>query len=180
MAFRHIHIKAEPKEFIPPIIEGFDVPVTEQQKVQRPPNIPAIPVPVPDEKAPDNEEMEYIYIDLREIPNPPPPSEPKPSETIFIRYDKPPSPIGGFEAIQKNLIYPEIAQRIGVKGKVTLKILVSTEGLIIATEIIESSGHPALDNAAVAALKSVKWHPALQRDKPVKVWVRIPFMFDLH
>ncbi|MFQ5602682.1 MAG: TonB family protein [bacterium] len=116
--------------------------------------------------------------ELSDIPPPPPPPE-EVDEIHFIAFDEPPSPIGGFRAIQRALKYPEIARIAGIEGRVIVMVLVSETGEVVKTEIQKSLGHSGCDNAAVNAIKSVKWKPALQKDKPVKVWVAIPVIFKL-
>jgi len=44
--------------------------------------------------------------------------------------------------------YPPIARRIGAEGKVTLRLTVSTEGKVMAAEIVSSSGRDDMDQAA--------------------------------
>ena len=47
------------------------------------------------------------------------------------------------------------------------------------TRILVPLGNSGCNEAAVAAIKAVKWKPAKQRDKPVAVWVSIPVKFKL-
>ena len=44
--------------------------------------------------------------------------------------------------------YPPIARRIGAEGKVTLRLTVSTEGKVMAAEIVSSSGRDDMDQTA--------------------------------
>ncbi|MFQ5823312.1 MAG: TonB family protein [bacterium] len=97
----------------------------------------------------------------------------------FQPYDEPPQPVGGFGEIQKNLQYPEIARKAGIEGRVIVLALVSEEGKVIDTRISESLGQSGCDEAAVNALKSVKWKPAVHKGEPVKVWVAVPVLFKL-
>ena len=39
---------------------------------------------------------------------------------FFVAYDSPPTPIGGFKAIQQRLRYPDIARLAGIEGRVIL------------------------------------------------------------
>jgi len=50
---------------------------------------------------------------------------------------------------------------------------------VIKVIVIKSLGNNGCDEAAINAIKSVKWKPAKQRDKPVKVSVGIPVVFKL-
>lgn len=160
-------------------IEVADIPPTEQIKRPPPPPKPSIPIPSESEDIPEDLTIETTDLDFSDIPPPPPPPEDDEGMNIFVAYDEPPSPIGGFGAIQKALKYPEIARKAGIEGRVIVQVLVSEKGQVIKTRVIKSLGHSGCDDAAVNAIKSVKWKPALQRDKPVKVWVAIPVIFRL-
>ncbi len=163
------------------VINVDDIPPTEQTKRPPAPARPAIPIESEDEEIPEDATIETTEIDLSELPPPPPPpsEEEDASASIFVAYDEPPQPIGGFAAIQKKLVYPEIARKAGVEGRVFVKVLIDEKGNVAATQIIKSLGNNGCDEAAVAAIKAVKWKPAKQRDKPVKVWVSIPVVFKL-
>ncbi|MFQ5651302.1 MAG: energy transducer TonB [bacterium] len=160
-------------------IEVADIPPTEQVKRPPPPPKPSIPIPSESEDIPDDLTIETTELDLSDIPPPPPPPEDDDGMNIFVPYDEAPSPIGGFRAIQRALKYPEIARKAGIEGRVVVYVWVSEKGKVIDTRVIKSLGHSGCDQAAVKAIRSVKWKPALQRDKPVKVWVAIPVIFRL-
>lgn len=160
-------------------IEVADIPPTEQVKRPPPPAKPSVPIPTENEDVPDDLTIESTELDLTDIPPPPPPPEDDGDVNIFVPYDEPPSPVGGFAAIQRALKYPEIARKAGIEGKVIVQVLVSEKGEVINTKIIKSLGHAGMDESAVNAIRGVKWKPALQRDKPVKVWVAIPVIFKL-
>ncbi len=158
-----------------------EIPQTEQTKRPPAPSRPSIPIESEDEDIPDDVTIDDTEIDFSELPPPPPPPEEEVDEsaTIFVAYDEPPQPIGGFASIQKNLVYPEIARKAGVEGRVFVNVLIDQKGNVVDTKIVKSLGNNGCDEAAVAAIKAVKWKPAKQRDKPVKVWVAIPVVFKL-
>ncbi|MBD3377065.1 TonB family protein [candidate division KSB1 bacterium] len=162
-------------------IEVTEVPQTEQQQRAPAPSRPSIPIESEDEDIPDDATIETTDIDLTELPPPPPPPEEEVDESaqIFVAYDEPPQPIGGFPAIQRNLKYPEIARKAGVEGRVVVNVLIDENGRVVDAKILKSLGNNGCDEAAIEAIKSVKWKPAKQRDKPVKVWVGIPVVFML-
>ena len=154
--------------------------MTEQIKKPPPPPKPAIPIPTESEDIPEDLTIDDTVLDLSDIPPPPPPPEEDDTEgMIFVAYDEPPSPIGGFSAIQKNLKYPEIARKAGVEGRVFVKVAIDEKGNVFRWEVIKSLGNNGCDEAAVAAIRKVKWKPAMQRDRPVKVWISIPVIFKL-
>jgi len=179
-AFKKFEAKQVEQKIVDIKIEVEEIPQTEQEKLPPPPARPAVPIESESDEIPDDETIEITDLDLTELP-PPPPPPPTDDEaaTIFVPYDDPPQPIGGFAAIQKNLVYPEIARKAGVEGKVTVHVQIDEKGNVVNTKILQSLGNNGCDEAAVAAIKSVKWKPAMQRDRPVKVWVAIPVLFKL-
>lgn len=177
--FRTISVEAKETKAPDIKISVADIPPTEQIKRPPPPPKPSIPIPTENEDVPDDLTIEATDLDLTNIPPPPPPPADEDSDVIFVPYDEPPSPIGGFAAIQRALKYPEIARKAGIEGKVIVQVLVSEKGDVVNTKIVKSLGHSGMDEAAVSAIRSVRWKPALQRDKPVKVWVAIPVIFKL-
>ncbi|MGQ9464811.1 MAG: energy transducer TonB [bacterium] len=76
--------------------------------------------------------------------------------------------------------YPVLAVKAGIEGKVVVKMLVDTDGSVIAVEIIKSSGNQMLDDAAISAAKRAKFTPAKQRDRFVRVWVVRQIEFKLN
>lgn len=101
----------------------------------------------------------------------------------FVPHDKDPSPIGGYTAIKKNLEYPEIALKAGIEGTVKIYALINKKGEVIDTKIMKTIGKGNGDNgcaeAAVRAIKAVKWTPARQKEEAVRVWVMVPVEFKL-
>ncbi len=99
---------------------------------------------------------------------------------IFVAYDEPPQPMGGFDAIQKNLQYPESAMKQNIQGQVVLQVLIGVDGSVLEHKVLKSIGHAECDQAAIKAVKSVRWRPAKQRDRSVKVWTSFPVTFKLN
>ena len=99
----------------------------------------------------------------------------------FAQEEKPdvmPEPIGGIEAIMKNVVYPESAKEEGIQGKVYVKLIVDENGDVSFTEVLKGVNED-LDKAAVDAIKKTKFIPAMKDNKPVKCEVAIPVMFKL-
>lgn len=74
--------------------------------------------------------------------------------------------------------YPEEAKKNGVTGKVFVKVLVDKEGNAKKVIAIKSESDK-LTQAAVDAAYKTKFSPAIQKGKPVSVWVVLPFKFAL-
>jgi TonB family protein len=75
-------------------------------------------------------------------------------------------------------IYPELAKRARVSGRVVLQIAVNETGDVTDTNVM--SGHPLLNDAAVTAVKQWKYSPTLLNGRPVPViaTVTVVFMLD--
>lgn len=77
------------------------------------------------------------------------------------------------------LVYPEIARLTDQEGTVSIKALVDLDGSVMRVVVTKSSGFPVLDTAAVEYTYQWKLKPALQNEKPVRVWVGSPVRFQL-
>lgn len=96
----------------------------------------------------------------------------------FVAVEEMPEPIGGIHDIQKNIVYPEIAKRAGIEGKVYVLALINEEGIVDNAKIIKGIGG-GCDEVALNAIKDAKFTPGRQRGKRVKVKVTIPVVFKL-
>lgn len=160
-------------------IEQFDIPQTQQYELPPPPSRPSIPVESESEDLADDVTIEETELDFfQEMESPPPPPEEGP-RVRFIPYDDPPVPIGGYRAIQRNIIYPEIAQEAGIDGQVIVQAFVDKKGIVKETIILKGIPNTGLDEAAMDAIRKTKFQPAKQRDRPVGVWISIPVNFRL-
>ena len=92
--------------------------------------------------------------------------------------DKLPFPVGGVEAIAKQLKYPDTARKDSVQGVVYVEATVDIEGNV--TKAIAQKGvRDDLNAAAVEAIKKVKFIPGTHEGKPVEAIVTIPVAFRL-
>ena len=73
--------------------------------------------------------------------------------------------------------YPPLLRDAGIGGTVTVYFFIDEEGTVEQFEVFESSGHQALDDAALAVADVYRFSPALNRDKKVPVWVSFRIMF---
>ncbi|MGE5797416.1 MAG: energy transducer TonB [Ignavibacteria bacterium] len=114
------------------------------------------------------------------VPLVPPKEEKKIEEEplYFVAVEDMPEPVGGIQAIQNKIVYPDIAKRAGVKGKVFVLAFVDEQGSVTKTVVQKGLG-AGLDEAAEDAIKQTKFKPGMQRGKPVKVQVMIPIVFKL-
>jgi len=75
--------------------------------------------------------------------------------------------------------YPPAARRSGVQGTVTLKVLVTRDGIPARVEIERTSGSSHLDNAALDTVKTWRFIPARRGTEPIDEYVIVPIVFRL-
>lgn len=100
-------------------------------------------------------------------------------EEVFLVVEKMPEPIGGMQAIYENIRYPELARRAGIEGRVVVQFIVDEEGNVVNPTVIRGIGG-GCDEAAIAAVRDVKFIPGMQRGRNVKVQFQLPIVFRLN
>jgi len=161
-----------------------DIQQTKQENRPPPPPKPPIPIEAPSEDVLEDIEIGETELDVNaemEAPPPPPKEEKKVDEepTYFVAVEEMPEPIGGIRAIQEKIVYPEIAKRAGVEGKVYILAFVDESGNVTKAQVLKGIG-AGCDEAALDAVLKTKFKPGKQRGKPVKVQVSIPVVFKLN
>jgi TonB family protein len=96
----------------------------------------------------------------------------------FIPYDVPPK-LQNPSEIQRLLerVYPSQLRDAGIEGTVILWIFVDEQGAVQKTEVKESSGYEAMDEAALSTAEKMRFTPAMNRDKATPVWLAQPITF---
>lgn len=104
---------------------------------------------------------------------PPPPAGARPSDVpSYIPRDVEPRLTNGREmerVLQQR--YPSMLREAGIGGTVILYVFVNAQGQPEKSQVQQSSGYPQLDAAAHEVVDRMKFSPAMNRDKPVGVWV---------
>lgn len=99
-----------------------------------------------------------------------------PAPYDFVPVDEPPSIDIG--TLNKSVQYPEEAKKLGIEGKVNVRVLVMPDGHTnIEKTFIETSDARMLDSAALKAIFATQWTPAIYAGKRVACWVSIPITF---
>lgn len=75
--------------------------------------------------------------------------------------------------------YPPLLRDAGIGGTVKVYFFIDENGRVIDYRIDLSSGHTALDDAALKVAGIYRFSPALNRDKKVPVWVSFPITFQV-
>ncbi len=75
--------------------------------------------------------------------------------------------------------YPLSARRLGQQGLVKVQADIDADGVVISCLVATSSGFASLDNAAVDAVRSTRFMPAVKNGRPVKSKLIVPIRFRL-
>lgn len=100
------------------------------------------------------------------------------AEPAFTPYTRQPELINRSEmglAVEEH--YPPMLKDAGIGGRTVLQVFIDANGSVTNTEVVESSGHAALDAAAESSMRVARFRPAMNGDVPVAVWVQIPVIF---
>ena len=106
----------------------------------------------------------------------------KPDNKIYTWLEEMPSFQGSDQALQnfimKNIHYPGLAVKAGVKGRVMVSFIVEKDGSLSDITVLKSIGG-GCDEEAVRVLKLTgNWNPGKQNGIPVRVRMSIPFCFQ--
>tara|TARA_B100000809_G_scaffold63026_1_gene59731 strand:+ start:3671 stop:4258 length:588 start_codon:yes stop_codon:yes gene_type:complete len=75
--------------------------------------------------------------------------------------------------------YPPLLRDAGIGGTVQVYFFIDEEGTVQQFQVNETSGHQALDDAALAVAGVYRFSAALNRDKRVPVWVSFGITFQV-
>lgn len=187
--FPDIEPKVHAQSEEPVIIQLEDIPPTRQERQPPPPSRPVVPVATDSPEVPDDLTIEETNIDfsfLDDLP-PPPPRVRRQQETVVqeIELEEDEEEIVELWKVEKQPVvtkqvvpdYPEIALRANITGRVFVTALITTEGRV--ERLGEITGPEVFHQAAREAALQWEFEPAIQNDRPVKVWVSLPFTFRL-
>jgi protein TonB len=171
----------------PSLSQQIAQPKVELPEHQIRPNV-GVPRPVPDEEAPQQQEVANqqqlqelapampvenlgdIKMDVNKVAD-----ELLPAPDQFVPVEV--QPVQVAEVVPK---YPDIARRAGIEGAVWVKALVNKEGKVLDVLIAKSSGANAgFEEAAIDAAKQTVWKPAIANGQPIAVWVTYKVEFKL-
>lgn len=75
--------------------------------------------------------------------------------------------------------YPRAARAKGIKGHVSMRLLIGPTGDVERVKIAESDPPGVFDEGALTAMQRCRFEPATYQGKPVKVWARQRVNFKL-
>ncbi len=82
------------------------------------------------------------------------------------------------DQIRKSIGYPVEARDLKLEGRVDFRILVDAQGHYVRHITLKRS-NPIFEEACLKQLKNIQFEPGRMGDRPVPVWVMIPFKFNL-
>jgi protein TonB len=129
---------------------------------------------------------DYVWPDIDTDPCPtcPPAVTVVPKEDddlkpdTFILLEKEPQAVN-LDELGKLIGYPEMAKEAEIQGRVTLRVMVDKMGNYVK-HIVLKDPHPILTRAVTEKIHLLKMTPGIQAGKPIKVWVTLPFNFELN
>ena len=110
-----------------------------------------------------------------------PPKEPEVVDNAIVEV---PATYPGGEAaliafVNKNVVYPAIAQERELQGVVVLRFKVDVDGSVSAVKVEKSLSRECDQAAADVVRKLHRFVPAKQQGHPVPVWFRLPVRFRI-
>ncbi len=76
-------------------------------------------------------------------------------------------------------VWPVAALRLEQQGKVTMRYMTDHDGTVLQAEVVSSSGHPLLDEAARQGLMKCKMPNAQKADPALHAWNKIQYVWTL-
>ena len=85
-----------------------------------------------------------------------------------------PAPLYGEVPIE----YPLELWDQDIEGETLLRVRVTDIGRVDSVAVLESSGHPAFDSAAIIGARDLRFSPARRDGKRIEVWAEVPVHFS--
>lgn len=183
VVLRGFDVRLETKVQKPVVIQLEQIPETRQDRRPPPAVRPVVPIASENNQVADETTIETTDIDVGLSDLAPPPALEERAvveEKAEIVEEEEPVEIWKVEkqpevTKQVKPDFPEIARKAGIEGRVTVNALVGKDGKV--EKVGEVTGPEVFHEAAKTAALQWVFTPAIQNDRPVKVWVAIPFNF---
>lgn len=93
------------------------------------------------------------------------------TDSTRVQPDEPPELTNAQALVQSlSTYYPDSLKKRGVRGRAEVLVRVDSSGKVTRTKLQESSGHSALDSAALQVAKFMVFEPATKDGEPVASW----------
>ena len=131
------------------IAVNLDVEITEETAIEE----------IVFEEPVEEEEVEEVFTLVEEFPSF------EGGDLAFIKY------------IQKNLVYPEKARRMGLEGRVFVQFIVEKDGSLSNVIVLRGISGGCNEEAIRVMQKSPKWLSGKQRGRATRVQMVVPINF---
>jgi protein TonB len=111
--------------------------------------------------------------------NPPPVRLPENATRTVVRQGSTGAEVPPSIRNRRQPVYPQDLIAGGVEGRVMLRVDISETGQVLAMEIENSSGHPRLDQSAMAAVRDWRFVPGRRNGRPAPMTVIVPVSFQV-
>ena len=102
------------------------------------------------------------------------------ADPTFTPFTEPPSIVNREELVAAMMEeYPPLLRDAGIGGTVIVYFFIHENGDVGDVRIHESSGHEALDRAALNVAHLYRFEPARNQGERVPVWVQFPITFQV-
>lgn len=100
------------------------------------------------------------------------------------KVDRQPNFPGGVTSLQnyinRSLKYPQISRENNSQGRVIVRFIINSKGIVTSPQVVRNSGDFYLDMEAIRVIESMpKWKPGKHNGKPVSVFFTLPIVFRL-
>lgn len=98
--------------------------------------------------------------------------------TVFMAVQQMPKIKGGMKALRKQIHYPASCRDAGIQGRVIVQFIVNKKGVPTHVHVVRGIGG-GCDDAAVEAVKHIRFTPGRQQHRAVAVRMSLPIVFKL-
>lgn len=184
IASKHFVIKPKQTRVEEAVIKVEDIPITQQIKRPPPPARPTIPIESDEPNIEEDLTIDDTEWSISDEPPPPPPPKSEEEVVDFFAIEEKPELIGGAQAIydyiQKNNLFPKMAQTAGVGGIAIIQFVVDETGKPVNITVFQERPEGlGFGEAGVKAISAMKFKPGKQRDRFVKVRMQQVIRFEV-
>jgi len=184
-----VSLQKLPPPKLPPALQPrpADAPPPPTDAVERPRQTRPVPIlvdtPSTDPVPPDTQVKKYELGDemLPGVPGPPMPEGTGDEELYADAAPVEETPVlWNLKLVDmRPPVYPPRCLRLGIEGRVKVRVLVGENGRPQEVSVGESSGEASLDQAAIDAVRDWRFEPAKRNGVPVRAWAIVPVEFKL-
>ncbi len=165
-----VKVKPEAEHTVSPPIEppilpdppASSFPLLEMKKIEE--TLPSPPAPLPLKAEPSGTASPPVEM-----------AHPSPPQTLEVAFGTKEGP----RFLKRVLpVYPIMARRVGIEGRVLLRLTIDEKGNLTNLEVLEAGGY-GFTEAAVEAVRQSSFLPAFKDGKPVASRALLPIRFQM-